>query len=444
MIPGPEHHPYKRFEGKICGDVRNFLTLFTMKISKFSFGIGDRFARQGIAQLKAFEKGLAAGSNITPVWNKSFREHKTVGSDHRSVREEADNAVRTLQWQHPYLVDADHITLGTVDGFIDYSDFFTIDVAEFIGQPAPENQIREFVNANTPYTGSLEIKGIESPFGISEDFIWHVGEQFLSAAAGAAKVYRHIQSRKGNNNFVAEISMDEVAEPQKPAELFFILSALHFYGVQPMTIAPKFTGRFNKGVDYEGDLSQFEKEFEQDLHVIDFAVKEFGLPPGLKLSVHSGSDKFSIYPSISRSIRQLGKGLHIKTAGTTWLEELAGLSVSGRQGLELAKAIYQNAYERYEELAAPYSTVIDINRDQLPAPDTVSQWDAQKFFGTLRHIPGHPDFNRNFRQLLHVGYKVAAEYGENFLRLIEENEKVIGPLVTENLYEKHIRPLFID
>lgn len=415
-----------------------------MKISKFSFGIGDRFARQGIAQLKAFEKANAAGTGITPVWNKSFREHKTVGSDHRSVREEADHAVRTLQWKHPYLVDADHINLKTVDGFIDFSDFFTIDVAEFIGQRSPESQIREFVKVNVPYTGSLEIQGIGSPFQIDEDFIWHIGEQFLFAAAEAAKVYRHIHSRKGSNHFITEISMDEVAEPQKPAELFFILSALHFYGVEPRTIAPKFTGRFNKGVDYEGDLSQFDKEFEQDLHVIDFAVKEFGLPPDLRLSVHSGSDKFSIYPSIARSIRQLGKGLHIKTAGTTWLEELAGLSVSGRDGLALAKKIYSEAFDRYEELTAPYSTVIDIDRKDLPAPETVREWDAQKFFGTLRHVPGHPDFNRNFRQLLHVGYKVAAEHGEIFLRLVEGNEKVIGPLVTENLYEKHIKPLFID
>jgi hypothetical protein len=123
LIPGPGHHPLKQFDGKLCGDVKNFLNQFTMKISKFSFGIGDRFARQGIAQLKAFEKANAAGTGITPVWNKSFREHKTVGSEHRSVREEADHAVRTLQWKHPYLVDADHINLKTVDGFIDYSDF---------------------------------------------------------------------------------------------------------------------------------------------------------------------------------------------------------------------------------------------------------------------------------------------------------------------------------
>jgi tagaturonate epimerase len=415
-----------------------------MMISKYSFGIGDRFARQGIAQLKAFEKAQASGTYITPVWNKSYREHKTVGSDHRSVRQEADQAVRALQWQHPYLVDADHINLANVDGFLEHSDFFTIDVADFIGQKAPENKIGEFLKANMAYTGSLHIPGINSPFRITDDFIWHIGEQFLVAAGEASRVYRHILSRKGPDNFIAEISMDEVNEPQQPAVLFFILSALHFYEVNPGTIAPKFTGRFNKGVDYEGDLLQFEKEFEQDLHVIDYAVKEFGLPPDLKLSVHSGSDKFSIYPSIAKTIRKLNKGLHIKTAGTTWLEELAGLAISGREGLALAKAIYGRAYSRYDELTKPYAAVIDIDRQNLPDPATVQEWESQKFFASLRHVPEHPDFNKNFRQLLHVGYKVAAEYGNEFLALVDANEKVIGPLVTENLFDKHIRPLFID
>ncbi|MBS0000737.1 MAG: hypothetical protein KFF73_17275 [Cyclobacteriaceae bacterium] len=410
----------------------------------YSFGIGDRFARQGVAQLKAFEKARGSGTEITPVWNKSYREHKTVGSNHRSVREEADSATRTLQWQHPYLVDADHINLGNVDEFIEYSDFFTIDVAEYIGQKTPEKFIREFVKANSPYTGLFEIPGIASPFRISEDFIWHIGENFLLAAREASKVYRHILSKKGPDNFIPEISMDEVNNPQKPAELFFILSALHFYEVKPRTIAPKFTGRFNKGVDYEGDIGQFEKEFVEDLHVLDFAVREFNLPADLKLSVHSGSDKFSIYPSVSGSIKKYKKGLHIKTAGTTWLEELAGLAISGRKGLEMSKSIYKKAFERYDELTAPYATVIDIDKINLPVPERVFEWEPEKFFGTLRHVPGHPDFNKDFRQLLHVGYKVAAEFGDEFLHLLDENEKFIAPLVTENLFANHIRPLFID
>ena len=415
-----------------------------MKINAYSFGMGDRFAQQGIPQLRAIQKAFNLNVNITPVWNKSFREHKTVGSDQRSVREEADQVTRALQWQHPYLVDADHINLSNVEGFMDVSDFFTIDVAEYIGQKSDENQIHEFVKFNSPYVGSLEIPGIPTPFMISEEFIWHIGEKFLLAAEEASRVYLHILSRKGSGNFIPEISMDEVNDPQTPAELFFILSALHFYEVKPQTIAPKFTGRFNKGVDYEGDLNLFQKEFEQDLLVIDFAVKEFNLPRDLKLSVHSGSDKFSIYPAISRLIKKYGKGLHIKTAGTTWLEELAGLALSGGEGLELSKSIYRKAYDRFDELTAPYATVIDIHKIRLPSPLEVSAWNSDKFFESLHHNPSNPVFNKDFRQLLHVGYKIAAESGENFLRQVRLNEKFIAPLVTENLFNSHIRPLFIN
>jgi hypothetical protein len=98
--------------------------------------------------------------------------------------------------------------------------------------------------------------------------------------------------------------MDEVDAAQSPVELFFILLMIKQYGIPAQTIAPKFTGRFNKGVDYVGDASLFRKEFEEDLLVIDFAVLTFGLPDNLKLSVHSGSDKFTIYPIMGELIKK--------------------------------------------------------------------------------------------------------------------------------------------
>src|SRR5437660_12811486 len=119
--------------------------------------------------------------------------------------------------------------------------------------------------------------------------------------------------------------MDEPDSPQTPPELLVILAAIADEKIPIQTIAPKFTGRFNKGVDYVGDVVQFEKEFSEDLAVIAFAIKQYGLPGNLKLSVHSGSDKFSIYGPIRRSLKKFGAGVHVKTAGTTWLEELTGL-----------------------------------------------------------------------------------------------------------------------
>jgi hypothetical protein len=213
-------------------------------------------------------------------------------------------------------------------------------------------------------------------------------------------------------------------------------------GVPAQTIAPKFTGRFNKGVDYTGDVAQFAKEFEEDVLVIDFAVKEFGLPAELKLSVHSGSDKFSIYPVMAAVIQKYDKGIHVKTAGTTWLEEVIGLALAGGKALEAAKFIYTEALGRKDELCAPYADVIDIDAEKLPTPAEVAGWSSEKYANTLRHIPGHPDYNPNFRQLIHVGYKVASEMGTTYTDLLKQHADVVGSCVEENIYERHLKRLF--
>src|SRR5262249_3960540 len=159
------------------------------------------------------------------------------------------------------------------------------------------------------------------------------------------------------------------------------------------TIAPKFTGRFNKGVDYVGDLAQFEKEFNEDLAVIAFAVREYGLPQNLKLSVHSGSDKFSTYAPIRRALARHGAGVHVKTAGTNWLEEVIGLAEAGGEGLELAKEIYIKALGKLDALCAPYAAVIDIDARKLPSAQEVQTWSPAQFTSALRHDPRHPAFN---------------------------------------------------
>jgi hypothetical protein len=347
-----------------------------------------------------------------------------------------------MKYTGPYFVDADHINITTVDRFIDHSDFFTLDVADFIGRRAADTDIEGFVEGHRSWCGELQIPGIGSKFVITEDYIREFASKFLFAVNEAAAIYSHIASKKGEDNFVTEVSMDEVDQPQKPLDLLFILKALADLKVPVQTIAPKFTGRFNKGVDYEGDLERFAKEFEEDILVIRYAVEKYGLPSGLKLSVHSGSDKFSIYPVIGSLIRKHNCGLHLKTAGTTWLEEVIGLALSGGRGLEIAKEIYRKAYERREELCGPYATVIDIRPERLPDPDTVDKWDTLKLAATLRHVPGDPDYNPSFRQLIHVGYKVAAEMGSDYTDALRENEHIISTCVWENIYRRHIIRLF--
>jgi hypothetical protein len=250
--------------------------------------------------------------------------------------------------------------------------------------------------------------------------------------------------RRGASAFVTEVSMDETDAPQTPLELLVILAAIADHAIPIQTIAPKFTGRFNKGVDYAGDVAQFEKEFGDDLAVIAFAASRYRLPPVLKLSVHSGSDKFSIYGPIRRALKKSGAGVHVKTAGTTWLEELIGMAEAGGEGLALAKEVYANAFANRQALCEPYAAVIDIRPENLPAPEDVQGWTAGQYTSALRHDQANPGFNPDLRQLLHVGYKVAAKMGTRYLDMLDRCEASIGRNVTENLFDRHIRPLFLD
>jgi hypothetical protein len=415
-----------------------------LRLEKYSFGVGDRFAHQGKAQLRACMQAAAQGVEVTPVWNKSHREHVIVGSTPPSTRTAAEAAVRELDWTKPFHVDADHIRLDTVDPFIDNSDFYTLDVADAIGQPATTEAVQTFVEGHPELVGRLEIPGIEEPFQTSRADIERIAGKYLNAAQEAGRLYRHIESAKGQGNFITEVSMDETDSPQTPPELFVILTAIADEKIPAQTIAPKFTGRFNKGVDYVGDVVQFEKEFNEDLAVIAYAVRQYDLPENLKLSVHSGSDKFSIYEPIRRALARTGAGIHVKTAGTNWLEELIGLAESGDEALELAKEIYGKALDDIDALCAPYATVIDIDRRLLPAKEEVSDWTSEQFVSALRHNPRCEQYNPHLRQLLHVAYKVAAKMGSRYLDMLEACEATVARNVTENLYERHLKPLFLE
>ena len=415
-----------------------------LKLEKFSLGVGDRFAHQARAQLEACRLAAQAGVAVVPVWNKSNREHLTIGSEPVSVRSAADQAVKALGWRNPYHVDADHIRLETVDRFIPHSDFFTIDVADSIGRPADAGGLSAFVDSHPELVGCVAITGLAEPFQTSRAEIERIAAKYLLAIQDAGRIYRHIAQAKGAGSFITEVSMDETDRPQTPPELLVILAALADEAIPLQTIAPKFTGRFNKGVDYVGDVGRFEQEFNDDLAVIAHAVTAYGLPASLKLSVHSGSDKFSIYGPIHRGLARFNAGLHLKTAGTTWLEEVIGLGESGGVGLALAKEIYAGALDHIDELCAPYATVIDIQRAQLPSAATVNGWSPAEFVAALRHDQQNPAYNPHLRQLLHVGYKMAAKMGRRYLDALEASELFVSRNVTANLYERHLRPLFLD
>jgi len=375
---------------------------------------------------------LDAGVEITPVWNKSHREHITIGSRPPETRAAADAAVRELGWRRPFFVDADHINLKNVDSFLGACDFFTLDVAYAIGIAAEPAAAVSFLARHEELAREL-----------TRQTVADAACKYLFAAQEAGRIYRRIAEAKGAGTFITEVSMDETGAPQTPEELLVILAALADEGIPVQTIAPKFSGRFNKGVDYSGDPARFETEFRAGVAALAHAADLYGLPKDLKLSIHSGSDKFSIYGSIRRVLDETAAGVHLKTAGTTWLEELIGLAESGGEGLEVAKAVYAGACQHINELCAPYASVIEIDPARLPSPAAVMRWTAQQYAAALRHDRNCPEFNPHFRQLLHIAYGIAAKLDARYFRSLEACEAAISRNVTFNLYERHLKPLFL-
>jgi hypothetical protein len=396
-----------------------------------------------VAQLRALQKAEEGAVAIVPVWNKSFREHSILGTAPADVRAEADAAVHAAGWKHSYYVDADHVGMKTVDAFLASSDFFTLDVADFIGKPAPDETVVAFARDMSSHCGVLRIPGVDAAFEVTEASLANIGRHYLSAVSEAGRTYRHIAAAKGEDTFVVEVSVDEAAHPQLPLELFFILGALARERIPVQTIAPKFSGKFLKGIDYVGDVRTFEREFEMDLAAIAHAVDVFGLPSSLKISVHTGSDKFSLYPLMHRALKQRGAGVHLKTAGTTWLEEVIGIALSGPRGLDVVKRICTGALSRIDELCKPYATVVEIDRSRLPTPTEVNRWKGEELVRRLRHDPTCADFNVHLRQLVHVAFKIAAEMGEEFRTVLEAAGAIAGECVTENLFTRHIGPVFL-
>jgi len=407
-------------------------------IERYSMGTGDRFGRQGAAQIAAFRKAREKGVDVAIVWNKSNREHVLIGTEPADQGAAAERAIKETGWDGPWYVDADHIGLATVDRFAPHCDFFTLDVADYIGKSAAPEAIEAFAAKHASLPAA---KGI--PARLDAAAIRAAAGRYLYAVDEAAKTYRRICELRKEDDFVTEVSMDETAVPQSPAELIVILAALADAGVPVQTLAPKFSGRFNKGVDYVGDIAAFFKEFEADVRVAGWSAKAFGLPKNLKLSIHTGSDKFSLYKGMGEIIRKEGAGLHLKTAGTTWLEEIVGLADSGGDGLTMAKEIYRAAYGRFDEVVAPYAEVIDIDRKRLPSPDEVDRWDGPALVAALRHVQSDKRFDPGMRQLVHVAFRVAAAMGERYYEALDRHEAAVSRNVTVNLWERHLVPLFI-
>jgi len=412
-----------------------------MQLEKFSMGIGDRFYHQGAAQLQGIISYSTDHVKVSPVWNKSYREHQIVGTKPESVLKEAQQAVEFHDFKNSYYIDADHIGLDTVDDFIEYSNYFTLDVVDYIGGEVPLEERNEFVDDFQDYISKTNLPGNLEEEDYNENKLNNIVDKYLPAVKQADKIYKYIKNTKETEKFITEVSMDETDSPQTPEELFLILFALAKKEVPVQVIAPKFSGEFLKGIDYVGDVDQFQQEVKNDIQIISFMTDKFDLPDNLKLSMHSGSDKYSIYPKIKEILKETDSGFHLKTAGTTWLEELHGLILSQGEGLKFVKDLYKEALRRIDELAGPYQEVIDIDRSKLPSKQEIETISAPELSRMLVNDPEEEKYNSNLRQLFHISYKLAAEAGDEFFNLLENNKETISEQVEQNIY-RHLDNLF--
>jgi len=235
------------------------------------------------------------------------------------------------------------------------------------------------------------------------------------AIAHTVRMYRHLAAQ--TRDFELEMSVDETETPTSIEEHFFIASELKRLGVQWVSLAPRYIGRFEKGVDYIGDLDEFEAELAR--HAAIARV----LGP-YKLSIHSGSDKFSIYPIIARHTRGL---VHLKTAGTSYLEALRTVA---QVEPALFREILTLARERYATDRATYH--VSAQLINVPAPDVLSDADLP---GLLEQFDA--------RQVLHVTFgSVLDRFGDQLLTALRDHEEAYYRTL-ESHFQRHLSPFAV-
>jgi tagaturonate epimerase len=399
-----------------------------------SAGLGDRLGLATPGHVRAVR---AAGGDVAPIFaQQSIREMTRTGRSPQQVMDDATWGIFAEGWRDGMGADADHLkTTADIDACVAAGfTFFTIDPGEYVNNSAetmPLADLRAAVD-KLPSDLQLAASGLQSKSfdveGRSISFVEHTllkaAVKYGRAVAHVAAMYRHLMQVTGGRNCELEVSVDETETPTTHAEHVYIASELRRLGVQWVSLAPRYIGRFEKGVDYisptgeMGDVAEFEADFAVHAAI----ARQFG---PYKLSLHSGSDKFSIYPVAARQTRGL---VHLKTAGTSYLEALHTIAVLDPA---LFREIYVFARERYEDDRASYHVSARLSRAPLPQdvrdaelPNLLDQFDAREIlhvtFGSVltEHTPdGRPRFCERFMGLLRANSEAyAANLERHFLR----------------------------
>ena len=392
-----------------------------------SAGLGDRLGLATPGHTRAVE-----GTGIVPIFaQQSVRENDR---SHRTPQQVLDDAMWGLfevGWREPWGADADHLkTFDDVDEFIavGYSTY-TVDPGGYVdndAHAAPSSEVKAKVQAlpwaeledsaldmERRYLGqSFDVGGAALSF--EPETLWRAAAKYGGAVVHTARMYRHLAARMGERPFELEVSVDETATPTSPGEHLFIASELRRLGVHWVSLAPRYIGRFEKGVDYIGDLGIFAADLAQH------AAIARALGP-YKLSIHSGSDKFSIYPIVARHTRGLA---HLKTAGTSYLEALRAVAGAEpalfREILALSRGCYDTDRTTY---------IVSAQLANMPVSDSTSDADLSALLDQF-----------DARQVLHVTFgSVMDRFGDRVLRTLREHEETYYAML-ESHFDRHLSP----
>lgn len=395
-----------------------------------SAGMGDRLGWATPGHVRALR---AVDPSIAPIFpQQSIREMTRTNRIPQQVMDDAIWGIFQENWQGGFGADADHLkNEADIDACLQAGfTFYTIDPGAHVDNRAESSDLsglRELAaqlppevsgNASALLGTMLEIEGLTLAF--DEAVLLKAMVKYGKAVAHVAKMYQHLISSAGSRPVELEVSVDETDQPTSVLEHAYIASELKRLGVKWVSLAPRYIGHFSKGVDYIGDVAAFEQDIARHAAV----AHHFG---PYKLSLHSGSDKFSVYPAAMHQTQGL---VHLKTAGTSYLEALRTIAAVD---VSLFAAIYRFARDSYEEDRVSYHVFGELAC--APLPDQVQDWAS-----LLDQFDA--------RQILHVTYGSvlnernsdgSLRFYDDIARIIKANREAYAANLQKH-FVKHLTP----
>jgi len=374
-----------------------------------SFGFGDRLGLATPGHIAAVR-----GTKFAPVFaQQSVRENARMGRSPQQVMDDAKRAVEIAQWDAPWGADADHLKMPEeIPAFVEAGyTIFTVDSGEQVDNAADSDPLdvlkQKIAGFNWDELCALYLnQDGGQPWGRFEaESLMRAIVKYEKAIQHTAIMFNRLSQMKECFDF--EVSVDETDSPTTPLEHFFIANELNRLGVRFTSLAPRFIGRFEKGVDYIGDLNALDVELAKHAAV----TWHFGT---YKLSLHSGSDKFSVYPLV---VKHWGERIHVKTAGTSYLE---ALRVLAEYEPDLFLKIYSLGRECYETDRQTY--IVSAKLEMLPKESDL------------------PSLLNNFhvREMLHVTFgSVLSQFGAE-IKASLVNHADVYQTALERHFKKHL------